>query len=124
MQSDKCLRNGNITWVYPLSDMRAFIANLKNAFSHFDPPEIKLICGLLFSSFCRDIHFQDFENMSSFRYKIKFAKYHFGSETTYIAYTFNVFFVLFFLLFFVQYIFVTSHESHLGIKQSFPRFSR
>ena len=59
-------------------------------FQILTPPGIKLICGLQFSNLCRDIHFQDFEDLSSFRYKIKFTKCHFGLEKTYIAYTCNV----------------------------------
>ena len=53
---------------------------LKLHFQILTPPGINLIFRLQFSSFCRDTHFQDFKDLSSFRYKIKFAKCHFGLE--------------------------------------------
>ena len=85
--------------------MRAFKVHLKIAFSDFDPSWNQTDLLTSASRFCRDIHFQDFEDLSSFRYKIKFAMCHFGSEKIYIDYTYNVFlfFFCFFFLFFYLY---------------------
>ena len=90
MVSDESLRNGKLTWVNHLSEMRAFKMHLKIAFSNFDPSWNQTDLWTLIFKFYRDIHLQDFEDLSSFRYKIKFAKCHFGSEKTYIEYTCNV----------------------------------
>ena len=76
------------------------------------PPGNKLICGLQFSSFGCDIHFQDFEDLSSFRYKICKVSFRFRENILYIDYTCNVFFFSvffsfsFFFFFFVQYSFI------------------
>ena len=59
---------------------------LKLHFRMLTLPGIKLICGLQFSSFCRDIHLQGFVDLYSLIYtcNIKFAKFHFGLEKTYM----------------------------------------
>ena len=95
MESDKRLRSGNLTWVNHVSEMWAFKVHLKIAFSYFDPSWNQTKSVDL--SFCRDIHFQDFEDLSSFRFKIKFAKSHFGSE----KHTLNIH-VMFLLLFSIK----------------------
>ena len=95
MVSDKCPRNGNFTLVNHLSEMRVLKVHLKIVFSNSDPSWNQT--ELWTSSFWRDTHFQDFEDLSSFRWKIKFTKGHFHSEKAYTEYTCNV-------SFFVQYI--------------------
>ena len=82
------------TCVNYMSECGPLKCTLKLHFSNLTTPGIKLICGLSFSSFYRDTHFQDFEDLFSFRYKIKFAKCHFGSQKTYFEYTCNVSFLL------------------------------
>lgn len=61
-------------------------------------PDIKLIFGHSFWSFCHDHHFEGSEDLSQFIHKIKFAKQHSHSEKTYFKYAWDV-------SFFVQYIY-------------------
>ena len=103
MMSDKCpkmeISHGLITW----AKCGPLMCTLKLHFQMSTPPGIKLNCGIQFSSFCRDIHFQDFEDLSSFRYKIKFAKCHFDSGKTYCTLNIHetfLFFCFFFFFFF------------------------
>ena len=54
--------------------------------------------------------FSDNNNKKKKKKKKKIAKYHFGSEKTYIEYTFNV---SFFFFFFVQFIIIIRHFRNL-----------
>ena len=45
--------------------------------------------------FCRDIHFEMFEDLSAFRSKIKFVTFNFGPEKAYIEYSCDVSFFFF-----------------------------